>query len=257
MKNQWKVFKNAVLEGRVLSLPSLRVQEDLDREIWDDKDNLRSEIREKLLEIAKDFWESQDLDSVEIKDIIFTGSLANYNWSKFSDIDLHVIIDYAAVNKDEELVRRLFALMKSNWNDAHDIPIHGFEVEVYVENDGESHAATGLYSVMQDKWLKQPDKKSPSIDEDDVMTKASYFFRLYEILVGKFKKGQYQEVITTIEKAKEKLKRMRTAGLERDGEFSVENLAFKVLRRTDLLEKYNNLFIKATDKGILEREKVQ
>ena len=86
MKNQWNVFKKAILEGRVLSLPSLGVKDDLDRDIWNDKDQLKPEIREKLLEIANDFWESQDLDSVEIKDIIFTGSLANYNWSKFSDV---------------------------------------------------------------------------------------------------------------------------------------------------------------------------
>jgi hypothetical protein len=239
-------------------LGSFKVRDELNPKFWGESSQLDPKIRKVLLKVAKNFIEGWNINKkIPIKDVRFTGSLANYNWSKFSDIDLHVIIDYAAVNKDEELVRRLFALMKSNWNDAHDIPIHGFEVEVYVENDGESHAATGLYSVMQDKWLKQPDKKSPSIDEDDVMTKASYFFRLYEILVGKFKKGQYQEVITSIEKAKEKLKRMRTAGLERDGEFSVENLAFKVLRRTDLLEKYNNLLIKATDKGILEREKVQ
>ena len=60
MKNHWKAFKRAILEGRVLSLPSLRVKEDLDREIWDEKDQLKSDIREKLLEIANDFWKNQD-----------------------------------------------------------------------------------------------------------------------------------------------------------------------------------------------------
>ena len=72
MKSSWKTFKQAILEGRVLSLPSLRVKDDLDREIWDEKDQLKPEIRERLLEIANDFWENQDLDHVEIKDIIFT-----------------------------------------------------------------------------------------------------------------------------------------------------------------------------------------
>ena len=84
MRKQWNVFKQAILEGRVLSLPSLGVKNDLDREIWNEKDQLKPEIRDKLLEIANDFWENQDLDRVEIKDIIFTGSLANYNWSNFS-----------------------------------------------------------------------------------------------------------------------------------------------------------------------------
>ena len=112
MRKQWNVFKQAILEGRVLSLPSLGVKDDLDREIWDEKDQLRPEIKEKLLEIANDFWESQDLDHVKVKDIIFTGSLANYNWSNFSDIDLHIVIDYTDVNKDAELVRKYFNSIK-------------------------------------------------------------------------------------------------------------------------------------------------
>ena len=36
---------------------------------------------------------------------------------------------------------------------------------------------------------------------------------------------------------KEKIRDMRTAGLKRAGEYSAENLAFKLLRRTGYLKK--------------------
>ena len=42
------------------------------------------------MDIVDEFVERLDLDA-EIKDIIVTGSLANYNWSKFSDEETGLI----------------------------------------------------------------------------------------------------------------------------------------------------------------------
>tara|TARA_R110001583_G_scaffold102204_3_gene248811 strand:+ start:693 stop:1472 length:780 start_codon:yes stop_codon:yes gene_type:complete len=248
MKNQWKVFKSAVLEGRVLSLPSLRVQEDLDREIWDDKDNLRPEIREKLLEIAKDFWESQDLDSVEIKDIIFTGSLANYNWSKFSDVDLHIVIDYTDVNKDAALVRKYFNSIKSAWNRDHDIRIKDYEVEMYVQDYLEPHIATGIYSIQDDEWVKKPSKHDPEIDYKCVTVKANCLMDEIDEIQNDFDDEKYDNAHAKTISVKEKIRNMRKSGLETGGAFSVENLAFKVLRRNGYLKKLNDLKLMSYDK---------
>lgn len=248
MKNQWKVFKSAVLEGRVLSLPSLRVQEDLDREIWDDKDNLHPEIREKLLEIAKDFWESQDLDSVEIKDIIFTGSLANYNWSKFSDVDLHIVIDYTDVNKDAELVRKYFNSIKSAWNRDHDIRIKDYEVEMYVQDYLEPHIATGIYSIQDDEWVKKPNKHTPEIDYKCVTVKANCLMDDIDEIQNDFDDEEYDNAHAKTISLKEKIRNMRKSGLETGGAFSVENLAFKVLRRNGYLKKLNDLKLMSYDK---------
>ena len=117
----------------------------------------------------------------------------------------------------------------------------------------EKHTATGLYSVLEDKWIKEPEPTDAVFDEDDVMTKSKYFFNLYnDILLKKYKEGKYSEVIQVIEKTKEKIRKMRSSGLARGGEFSTENLVFKVLRRTDLLGKMNDLITKSTDKKLSE-----
>ena len=248
MKNQWKVFKKAILEGRVLSLPALGVQDDLNREIWNDKDKLRPEIREKLLEIARDFWENQDPGLVKIKDIIFTGSLANYNWSKFSDIDLHIVIDYTDVNKDAELVRKYFNSVKSAWNRDHDIRIKDYEVEIYVQDYLETHIATGIYSVQNDEWIKKPSKFQPEIDYKCVTIKANCLMDEIDEIRDDFDDEKYRQAHEKTISLKEKIRNMRKSGLEDGGAFSVENLAFKVLRRNEYLKQLNDLKLMSYDK---------
>ena len=98
------------------------------------------------MEIAQDFYNSLETDA-ELKDVTFTGSLANYNWSKYSDVDLHLIVDYKDVNDDQDLVKDYFNAKKSIWNRNHDIFIDGYEVEVYVQDNNEPHTSSGVYSV--------------------------------------------------------------------------------------------------------------
>ena len=49
-------------------------------------------IQKNLLKIAKDYYSELKLD-IPILDITLTGSLANYNWSKYSDNSLYIIFD--------------------------------------------------------------------------------------------------------------------------------------------------------------------
>jgi muramidase (phage lysozyme) len=209
---------------------------------------LKPEVREKLLEIAQDFFESLDLpEGTQLKDIKLTGSLANYNWSKFSDFDLHLVLDFSEIDDDEEFVRNYFMAKKGIWNDAHNINIYNFPVEVYVENEGESHTASGLYSILKDEWIVIPKKKEVMIDKDDISTKAEDYISQFEDVQKLYNDGEYEKVIDKVDKTKERLRNMRSSGLEKGGEYSVENLAFKVLRRTDIIGQLNNLKSKSYD----------
>ena len=49
---------------------------------------------------------------------------------------------------------------------------------------------------------------------------------------------------------KKKLKDYRKSGLEKEGEYSYENLVFKYLRRSGLLEKLYNTVSRQTDKEL-------
>ena len=67
-------------------LKSFNVQKELNPKIWTEQDNrINPQVRQKLLEFAYQFIDSFGLDVV-IDDIIITGSIANYNWSEYSDI---------------------------------------------------------------------------------------------------------------------------------------------------------------------------
>ena len=228
-------------------IDSFDIQNTLVPEVWDGE-KLKPEVREKLLKIAQDFFDSLELPKgTKLKDIKLTGSLANYNWSKFSDFDLHLVLDFSDVDDDEEFVRNYFMAKKGIWNDAHDITIYDFPVEVYVENEGESHTASGLYSILNDEWIVIPKKQEVMIDKDDISTKAEDYISQTEKVQKLYDEGKYEEVISKVDKIKERLSNMRSSGLEKGGEYSVENLAFKVLRRANIIGKLNDLKSKSYD----------
>ena len=233
----------------------LRPKDDLNSELWDEDKKLRPEVRERLLEIAEKFIKPTLGKDAIIKDITFTGSLANYNYSDMSDIDLHIIIDFADVNADRDIVKRYFNAVKALWNSLHDIRIKGYEVEAYVQDEHEPHTSTGVYSVKDDKWLKEPVQSDAEIDEDSVSNKANSLIDQIEQALKIMEEGSHEEAMKRAESLMEKIKKLRKAGLESDGEYSVENLAFKTLRNTGYLTKLSDLKRDAYDAMMSIEEK--
>ena len=208
---------------------TFKTQDTLEPNFWPLGKKLRPSIRKRLIEIAQDFYDSLEIDA-DLKDITFTGSLANYNWSPHSDVDLHLIVDYKDVEADPELAKDYFNAKKSLWNRIHDILIDGYEVEVYVQDENEPHTSTGVYSVMNDDWITKPNPEQ--IDRAKQL----------------YKQNKYTDALQYIDKLKEKIRKFRKAGLDRAGEFSSENIAFKVLRRNGYLETLSSLKHMAYDK---------
>lgn len=236
-----------LITPRVDSLSTFVLQPSLNPEIWVDDSYMRESVRERLLEIAHDFLDHLDLNDISIKDIIVTGSLANYNWSSYSDIDLHILLDFAAVDNNKDLVKRFFDAVRSNWNKTHDIRVKEHEVEIYVQDEHEPHTSTGVYSLENDDWIVEPKKVNPVIDERNVIKKATNLMRDIDKIEDLYIIGRYETVLRDGEKMKGKLKRLRQTGLERAGIFSVENLAFKVLRRSGHIGTLHDLMRQAYD----------
>ena len=229
-------------------IKTFKVQPDLNRQFWTSENKLNPTIRKALLRIAKEFYDSIELENKpKIKDIVFTGSLANYNYSDYSDVDLHLLFDFG---KDKELLSQFFLLAKSKWNDKHDITIKGYDVEVYAEDEKSPHVSTGLYSVMKDKWLKEPKKETPVFDELDVKTKVNYFVGMVKQLFQQYQEGKLEGLDIKIEKLRDKLSKFRQSGLQLGGEFSTENIAFKLLRRAGYMDKLAKLQDVVVDKQL-------
>jgi len=217
-------------------ITSFEMQPVLNREIWD-QDRMRAEIRKRLQEIAEEFIEKLDLPNAEIKDIILTGSLANYNWSEYSDLDVHIVIDFREVADDEDLVKKYFDAVRANWNRTHDITVKGYEVELYVQDDDEKHTSTGIYSILNDQWVLQPSRQELNIDKVNIFKKARHIMRDIDKVTGHLERQEYDAALGLAQKTKDKIKRMRQGALARGGIYSTENLAFKVLRRGGYMGK--------------------
>ena len=241
--------KMAVDEEIEVDRKGFQIHSELNSEFWEDK-KMKEEIRQRLLEIANDFIESLPF-KVDIEDVVLTGSLANYNWSKYSDVDLHVVVNFDAIDENTELVKGFFDGMRIRWNDLHDITIKDHDVEIYVENMTEEHHSTGIYSILEDDWVTNPERVSTTIDVETALKKANDIAERIGAVEEMYDDAEYDRVMTNVDRLKEKIRNMRSAGLESEKmEFSPENIAFKMLRRSSALEKLTNLKYNAYDKSM-------
>ena len=148
---------------------AVKFNKELNPAIWN-RQKMKPEVREHLLAIAKDFKEFLGLSDLEVKDITVSGSNAGYTYTPHSDIDLHLVVDIPQADSDE-VYRELFDAKKYQYNDAHSITIGGYDVELYVENANEPPKSQGIYSVLNNDWVKIPLKQRATINDEAVKSK--------------------------------------------------------------------------------------
>ena len=230
-------------------IKSFKSKDDLSDNIFELVDNhftMRQDIRKKLIEISNDFIDTFGVEFF-IHDVVLTGSLANYNWSQFSDVDLHILIDYDELEYPKDLVKEFFDAKKNVWNNNHNVKIKGFDVEVYVQDVNEEHVSSGVYSILHDKWVIEPKKEKPNIDDRKIMEKGEEYAKKIDELI---KKGHKKDTLQQIDTLRKKIKEFRQSGLESGGEYSYENLTFKLLRRNGYIEKLLKLKTDIIDKKL-------
>ena len=152
----------------------------LNSAVWE-SNKLNPDVRDALLRIANEFYIFLGVNT-PIGDITLTGSLANYNWTDLSDIDLHLLLDYDLIDENKEFVKEFLFAKKSLWNDTHDIRVKGHEVELYAQDLDEVHHSSGVYSVLTNEWLQRPAKMTKSIDIQEVKQKTKALMRQIEHL---------------------------------------------------------------------------
>jgi hypothetical protein len=200
------------------------VNKTLNPKLWRG-DRLDPEVRRKLIDIAKAFVDFVGID-LDASDYTITGSNANYTWTDYSDLDLHVIIEGEPTDEQREL----FNAKKALWAEQHDISIKGLPVECYVQGSAEPHHSTGVYSLTDDTWLVEPKKVKPEIDDAAIEVKK-------DAILAQIEHALLSKDLERLRSVKDKITQMRKAGLERAGEWSVENLVFKILRNLGLIDQ--------------------
>ena len=249
IQENWKIFVQDIIENDpAMDIESLQLQKTLNPVIWESEHSIKQEIADRLYEIAKAFMQDLNIEAVRIHNVTFTGSLANFNWSNYSDIDLHIIISFPDIDENMDLVREYMSIAAREWNNKHKITIKGYEVEIYVQDVSEPHYSTGIYSIKNSRWVRKPSKMDVKVDQRNVEKKTSALMsdvdEVYELFSNKY----YEKALKLADNLKNRIRKFRKSGLERSGAFSVENLTFKLLRRNDYLKKLSSLRILSYDK---------
>ena len=243
-------------------LKSFKPQSELNPKIWylpnekhmgdpeGQKYKMKPEVRDRLLEIAYQFLDYLGVDLI-VTDIVLTGSLANYNWSKYSDFDIHIIANFNQFSPSQlDLYKELFTLKKALFNKNHDIKLFGYETELYVEGEEDAHFSSGVYSLLFNEWQYEPKREKVSIDKKTIERKAKQWMDIIDGVLDNIEDEDIEDAKDLIEKYKEKLRKFRTCGLQKKGEYSSENLVFKILRRNGYLEKLRGASQKILEKGL-------
>lgn len=213
------------------------VNRKLNPKLWDN-DRLKPEIKAQLVKIAEVFQEFIGI-KINVVDYTITGSNANYTWTDYSDLDLHIIVK----GLPDEKERELYNAKKALWSEEHNITVKGLPVECYVQGEEEPHHSTGVYSILADQWLEKPKKVKPNINDAAVKAKKSS-------LIHDIETALLSKDITKIRAVKDKITKMRKAGLEKAGEWSTENVVFKILRNIGLIDKMTQLIRELEDEEL-------
>jgi|JFJP01.1.fsa_nt_gi predicted nucleotidyltransferase len=223
-----------VVEPDNVDVSSIQTHDTLSPLIWESDEKLKNEVRKSLLMNAKRFIEFCDAENLKFNDIILTGSMANYNYNENSDLDIHVVLDFNQISENKEFVGDFFKMKKQLWAEKLPIQIKGHDVEMYFQDSAEPHHSSGTYSLIKNDWIRKPTKKIINIDTADVQLKSSDIMNAIDDLETNRSKEDFLKKHDVL---KNKIKKYRQSGLDKSGEYSVENLVFKVLRNTGYLEK--------------------
>jgi predicted RNase H-like nuclease (RuvC/YqgF family) len=213
---------------------------------------LDSRIRIKLLDIADDFIEFLGVDWVKPEDITITGSLANYNWNqKYSDIDLHIIMDFSKVDERVDFVENYFQSQKNLWNEEHkDLRIFGFPIEVYVQDINQEHTSNGVYSLEKNEWVIEPSREKlakSKVNKSKIKKYVSKYTEKIDDLVKDFEnskddKYKIEKICDKADKLFKEIKSIRRNSLSKNkNEINDGNIIFKCLRRLNYIEKLDNI----------------
>lgn len=225
---------------------TLQYHDKLNPKLWNGE-KLDPKVREKLIEIAKFWMEYALIEKSALKDILITGGNVNYNYTKYSDIDLHILIDKSKVaDCDKEILDEFFKDKKSLWGLSHDVKIYGIPVEIYAQDIKEKASSDqGLFSIKQNKWIRKPTYEKINIKDSLIIKKV----RNIENHINYFINNKVNN-IKILESFKEKIRTMRSSAIEKGGEFSVENLVFKELRNKGVLDKFAEYILSVEDKNL-------
>jgi predicted nucleotidyltransferase len=231
-----------IVNPKQVDISNIQQHQELNPKFWAG-DKIKPEVRKALLKNALGFLKNLSIPDIKIDDIVITGSLANFNYTDESDLDVHIMIDFSQIDGDENLVKEFFLAKRADWNESKEIYVYDHEVEVVVEDTNENNTWSSAYSLMKDEWVQKPIKNLIELNKNAIQLKASAMMNTIDRLE---REENSENGIHQADRIKKKLRKMRSSGLRKEGEYSVENLTYKVLRYSGYIDKLKQLKNKFT-----------
>lgn len=218
---------------------AIEKHETLNPKLFTKDDELREDVRDKMLEIVDEFLNNLKEQDVKIKvdDILFIGSNASYNYTKDSDIDIHILANTKKVEYPAELGAALYSAYRSLFNKQLDIKIFDIDVELFVETEESARVSNGIYSVKKDKWVKKPVQEDiPDFDKEALNKLVDKWEEKCKKLIADIEADKLKDEVKVLKLIEDIYEYLRKKGIAK-GEYSTENLAFKELRNKGYLGK--------------------
>lgn len=209
------------------------VHKTLNPKLWNNKNILHDDVRQKLLEIIEEFVSTCEGVPLNIADARIVGSNASFNYTQYSDLDVHLICNFELLDASKEIVQCLYDALKAKFNLNYDITIHDIPVELYVEDIRSSVMSNGVYSIYEDAWIKFPTPQQ--IKQIDVSDEVSQWINRFDKIIKQSDADQVTEFIND-------LYLLRKNSLEADGEYSAGNQVFKEVRNQGILDKAKDAY---------------
>ena len=224
---------------------TLQYNDKLNTKFWRNEKLLGS-VRSALMKIAKEWAEFANIPESSIKDIILVGGNANFNYTKYSDLDLHLLVDKSKIANCPDLLDDYLRDKKQLWSLTHDIKIYGHDVELYAQDISDPTPRNqGVFSLTKNTWVTKPVKETVNLNDPLIKQKVASFIERIDSLID-----TRSDDVEPLRKIKEKLREMRSSSIQRGGEFALENLVFKELRNLGYIDKINKHITKAKDQSL-------
>ena len=213
---------------------AIELHDTLNPKLWDENDNLRPLVKDRLIKIVDKYIESSNvITKDDVIDVELLGSNASYNYTPYSDLDIHLVVNMEDVSCDPALFQLACNAERSNFNKNYDFKIKGIDVELYVEDVHAGTASNGIYSLYKDEWIKFPSKITvPDYDNDEEYIKLldSWKSLAETTLANATSASEVQDYVNN-------LYNLRRTSIMTDGEFGKGNLVFKEIRNEGLLDE--------------------
>ena len=85
-------------------------------------------------------------------------------------------------------------LKKTLFNDKHDITIFAYDVELYVQDESETHFSSGVFSVLKNEWITKPKKENPKIDTELIKNKSEQWMKIIDGVIESAKDEDKHEL---------------------------------------------------------------